>query len=111
MEPVEVVGNVYWVGAVDWNLRDFHGYETRRGATYNAYLIIDEKKALVGTVKHPFRGTLVSRIRNLTNLKDINYIIINHVEKDHSSSLPYIMQQARKAKIVTTERGKEVFGG
>jgi len=107
MKPVEVVENVYWVGAVDWNLRNFHGYETRRGTTYNAYLIIDEKKALVDTVKHPFRGTLVSRIRNVTSLEDINYIIINHIEKDHSSSLPYIMQQSRKATIVTTERGKE----
>jgi len=107
MNPVEVVENVYWVGAVDWNLRDFHGYETRRGTTYNAYLIVDEKKALVDTVKHPFRGMLVDRIRKVTSLEDINYIIINHIEKDHSRSLPYIMQQAQKATIVTTERGKE----
>jgi len=107
MNPVEVVENLYWVGAVDWNLRDFHGYETRRGTTYNAYLIIDEKKALVDTVKHPFKDVLLDRVRNVTSLEDIDYIIINHIEKDHSSSLPYIMQHARKATIVTTERGKE----
>jgi len=107
MNPVEVVENLYWVGAVDWNLRDFHGYETRRGTTYNAYLIIDEKKALVDTVKHPFRDVLLDRVRNVTSLEDIDYIIINHIEKDHSRSLPYIMQHARKATIVTTERGKE----
>jgi len=107
MNPIEVVEKVYWVGAIDWNLRDFHGYETRRGTTYNAYLIIDEKKALVDTVKHPFRNVLVDKIRNLTSLEDISYIIVNHVEKDHSSSLPYIMRHARKATIVTSERGKE----
>jgi len=107
MNPIEVVENVYWVGAIDWNLRDFHGYETRRGTTYNAYLIIDVKKALIDTVKHPFRNVLVDKIRNLTSLEDINYIIVNHVEKDHSSSLPYIMQHARKTTIVTSERGKE----
>jgi len=107
MNPVEIINNVYWVGAVDWNLRDFHGYETRRGTTYNAYLIIDEKKALIDTVKHPFRTVLIDRIQNITSLEDLSYIIINHVEKDHSSSLPYIMQHARKATIVTTERGKE----
>ena len=40
MSKVTLAENIYWVGAVDWNIRDFHGYTTRRGTTYNAYLIL-----------------------------------------------------------------------
>ena len=50
MVPVEIKENIYWVGAVDWNIRDFHGYSTYKGTTYNAYLILDDKITLVDTV-------------------------------------------------------------
>ncbi len=65
MKKVEVVKNVYWVGVVDWNIRTFHGYTytTKRGTTYNAYLIIDEKIALVDTVYGPFSDELIKNIK------------------------------------------------
>ncbi|MCW4020504.1 MAG: FprA family A-type flavoprotein, partial [Candidatus Bathyarchaeota archaeon] len=66
MAPVKLADDVYWVGAVDWDARDFHGYETRRGTTYNAYLITDEKTVLVDTVKYPFKTMLAANIRELT---------------------------------------------
>jgi len=47
MERYQVKEEIWWVGAIDWDVRDFHGYETQRGTTYNAYLILDEKVALV----------------------------------------------------------------
>ena len=59
MGPVEIKKNVYWVGALDWNIRDFHGYSTPKGSTYNAYLVIDEKIALFDTVKKPFKNDLI----------------------------------------------------
>jgi len=99
--------NVYWVGVVDWDLRDFHGYETRRGTTYNAYLIIDDKMVLVDTVNYPFRTLLARNIRELANLEDLDYVIVNHVEKDHSSSLGYIMGHAKNAVIVTSQKGRD----
>jgi flavorubredoxin len=52
MRPIEIKPNIYWVGGIDWDLRYFHGYQTPRGTTYNAYLIVDDKIALVDTVKH-----------------------------------------------------------
>ncbi len=52
MEPIEIKPGIYWVGGIDWDVRNFHGYLTQRGATYNAYLIMDEKIVLVDTVKH-----------------------------------------------------------
>jgi len=107
MVKIELADGVYWVGAVDWNVRDFHGYETRRGTTYNAYLIKDEKTALVDTVKYPFSEELAKKIGEITNVEKLDYIIANHVETDHSSALPYIIKHAKNATIIASQRGKE----
>ncbi len=98
---------VFWVGVVDWNLRDFHGYITSRGTSYNAYLVQDEKTALVDTVKSPFAGELVANISEIVDLEKLDYIVVNHVEMDHSSSLPIVAKLAKNAKILSTARGKE----
>jgi flavorubredoxin len=102
--PVTLAKGVYWVGAIDWNLRDFHGYSTHRGSTYNAYLVVDEKVALIDTVKAPFAGEMLGRIREIIDPARIDYVISNHVEMDHSGSLPEIMKIAPGAKLFTTER-------
>ncbi len=107
MAKVELTEGVYWVGAVDWNLRDFHGYTTPRGGTYNAYLIIDEKIALVDTVKQIFAGEMLERIREIVDPQKIDYVISNHVEIDHSGSLPDIMKLATNAQVICSEKGKE----
>ncbi|MDY6964642.1 MAG: FprA family A-type flavoprotein [Halobacteriota archaeon] len=109
MSKVELKDGIYWVGAIDWNLRDFHGYVTAKGTTYNSYLIVDEKIALVDTVKYTHTDEMLRRIRDIIDPKDIDYMIANHVEMDHSSSLTAIMDIAKDAKVVSTERGKEGF--
>ncbi len=109
MVKTSLADNIYWVGAVDWNLRDFHDFYTRRGSTYNAYLIRDDKTALVDTVKHTFSDTLLRNIREITDPEKIDYIIVNHVEMDHSSSLPIIAKEAKNAVIVASERGKDAI--
>jgi anaerobic nitric oxide reductase flavorubredoxin len=109
MEKVTLANSIYWVGVVDWNLRDFHGYTTRRGATYNSYLIQDEKTALVDTVKYLFSDVLLRNIRDITDPEKIDYIIVNHVEMDHSSSLPFIAKHAKNAVIIASERGKDAI--
>ncbi len=98
---------VFWVGVVDWNIRDFHGYVTSRGSTYNAYVVMDEKTALVDTVKVPFAGELAKKVSEIVELEKLDYIVVNHVEMDHSSSLPIIAKLAKNAKILSTQRGKE----
>ncbi|MGF3521568.1 MAG: FprA family A-type flavoprotein [Candidatus Bathyarchaeia archaeon] len=100
---------VYWVGVVDWNIRDFHGYTTKRGTTYNAYLIQDEKTVLVDTVKHTFCAEFLSNIEKLVDPEKIDYIVVNHVEMDHSSSLPTVARQAKNATVVSSERGKDAI--
>ena len=83
MSIVEIKENVFWVGAVDWDIRDFHGYSTEKGTTYNAYLIKDEKTVLFDTVKSGFTDDLIYHIRELVNPEDIDYI---HA---HGTSTPY----------------------
>jgi len=104
---VELKNKIYWVGAVDHNIRDFHGYVTPNGTTYNAYLIIDEKITLVDTVKKGFSSDLLDNIREIVPPEKIDYIIVNHVEMDHSGSLSEVMNVAKNAKIFCTQKGKE----
>jgi len=107
MAKVELKKGIYWVGAIDWNIRSFHGYDTPRGSTYNAYLIIDDKVALIDTVKAPFFDELVERVQEIIPFDKIDYLISNHVEMDHSGSLPRVKALAKNATIIATERGKK----
>jgi len=109
MEKIEIVKDIFWVGAIDWNVRSFHGhtYSTSRGTTYNAYLILDEKIALVDTVYGPFAQDMIERIRQIIPPEKIDYIIANHVETDHSGALPAITKLCPKAKVLGTQKCKE----
>jgi flavorubredoxin len=107
METVELKKGVYWVGAIDWNVRDFHGYSTPTGTTYNAYLIVDERSALVDTVKAPFFPEMLRRISDIIDPARIDYVIANHVEIDHSGALTPIVEKIGNPTVVTTERGKK----
>ena len=107
MQPVKLKDNVYWVGAIDWDLRSFHGYVTQRGSTYNAYLIIDEKITLVDTVKHYKYEEMIERISKIIDPAKIDYIVSNHVEMDHSGCLPKLVELNPDVKIFTSPNGKK----
>lgn len=107
MDKVEIKPGIYWVGAIDWDLRDFHGYTTDRGSTYNAYLIVDEKIVLVDTVKRPFFDEMLSRIKEIVDPARIDYIVSNHVEMDHSGSLPLMLDVVPNATVLASPRGKK----
>ncbi|MDR1545575.1 MAG: FprA family A-type flavoprotein [Deltaproteobacteria bacterium] len=93
MEPIQITPNVWWVGAVDYDIRDFHGYLTPRGSTYNAYLIVNSgKTTLIDTVKHGFEDELLSRIAKIVDPKKIDQVVSNHAEMDHSGGLPEVMR-------------------
>lgn len=102
LKAIEMKKGIYWVGAVDWSMRSFHGYSTRRGSSYNAYLILDEKITLIDTVKAPFVTELVERVSSVVDPAKIDYMISNHVEPDHSGSLPIMAKCCPNAKIVTS---------
>jgi len=99
--------DIYWVGAIDWDLRNFHGYNTPRGTTYNAYLIIDRQITLVDTVKHYLFDEMLNRIKEIVDPSKIDYIVSNHVEMDHSGSITKLLEYCPKAKIITSTRGEK----
>jgi len=106
LRAVPVSDGVEWVGAIDWNLRDFHGYETPRGTTYNAYLVRGtEKTALVDTVKLAFVDEMLSRISAVMDPAAIDLIVVNHVEPDHNGGLRKAMQAMPNARVVASKAG------
>ena len=102
MKAVKVKEGIYWVGAIDWSVRNFHGYTTNRGATYGAYLIIDEKITLIDTAKSTFSRELLERISSVVEPSKIDYVIANHVEMDHSGGIPAIKEACPGAVIITS---------
>lgn len=109
MQPVEIKKGIYWVGAIDWNIRNFHGYFIPKGTTYNAYLVMDEKVTLFDTVKQPFRNQLVRNIRKIIDPHKIDYLVVNHVEMDHSGSVPEMIDLIRPEKVFCSDMGKKAL--
>jgi len=104
---IELMDGIYWVGAIDWNLRNFHGYITQRGTTYNAYLIVDDKIALVDFVKAPFYDEMVHHIQEIVDLSEIDYLICNHIEPDHSGALLQTIEAAGNAELIASDLGRK----
>ncbi len=110
---IKVTDNVYWVGAIDWTIRDFHGYTTPHGSTYNAYLVMADKITLIDTVKAPFQDEMLARIKSVVDPAQIKYIVSNHSEMDHSGCLPEIIDMIKPEKVFASTIGvktlKELF--
>ena len=104
---IEIKKDIFYVGAKDWNVRNFHGYLTSRGTTYNAFLILDEKIVLVDTVKESRNHEMLERIKEIIDPSKIDIIISNHVEMDHSGGLPFILQFCPNAEIWTSPKGEQ----
>jgi flavorubredoxin len=98
MKPFEIAKNIYWVGAVDWNIRDFHGYSTYQGSTYNAFLVVDEQTVLIDTVKKEFSDELIANISSVIDPKRIDLVISNHTEMDHTGGLARVMHRIGEDK-------------
>ena len=107
MERCRLTDDIWWVGAIDWNVRDFHGYETPRGSTYNAYLITDEKMTVVDTVRAGFGPEMLARLRSCCDLRELDYLVVNHIEMDHSGSLAWFLDQVGPVTIFCTKRAKD----
>jgi flavorubredoxin len=100
MEAIQIADGVYDVGVIDWNIRDFHGYSTDLGTTYNSYLIMDEKTVLVDTVRKGFADQLIQNISSVIDPKKIDFVISNHTEMDHSGSLARVMHKIGEDKPI-----------
>ena len=107
---LKLAENVYWVGVRDWNRRLFDALiPLPKGTSYNAYLVIGRGgKVLIDTVNPGFEGELEEKIRSLTNLEELDYVVMNHAEPDHAGAIPHIMKIASKARLITTGRGAKM---
>ncbi len=108
-----VKNNVHWIGKVDWELQKFHGdeYSTHKGSTYNSYLVQEEKTVLIDTVWEPFAKEFVENLAKEIDLKEIDYIIANHGEVDHSGALPELMEHIPDTPIYCTEKAVNSIKG
>ena len=107
MKAVQIKPDIYWVGAIDWGVRDFHGYITPNGTTYNNYLILDRDITLFDTVKHDFSEITIDNIMSICDPSQIKNLVINHIEPDHVSSIDKIMDLCPNAMIYITDKGKK----
>ena len=110
---IKVKNNVTWIGKIDWELRKFHGdeYSTNKGTTYNAYLIKEQKTALIDTVWKPFSKEYVNNLEKEIDLNQIDFIIANHAEMDHSGALPLLMEKIPDKQIYCTANGIKSLKG
>jgi flavorubredoxin len=106
MSSLEIKKGIYWVGAVDWSVRNFHGYLTENGTTYNAYLVVDEKIVLIDTVKKGLSEQLLFRLKQIIDPAKIDYVLSNHSEPDHSGAISAIMETAPNATIIVSKKGE-----
>ena len=105
----KISDNVYWVGAVDWSIRDFHGYATGRGTSYNAFLVMADKITLVDAVKAPYFDELMTRISSVIDPSKIDYVISNHAELDHSGCLNKVIEAVKPEKVFASPNGKKAL--
>ncbi|MGB3367177.1 MAG: anaerobic nitric oxide reductase flavorubredoxin, partial [Acidaminobacteraceae bacterium] len=108
-----IKNNVSWVGKVDWELQKFHGeeYSTNKGSTYNSYLIQEEKTVLIDTVWAPFAEEFVDNLASEIDLNEIDFIIVNHGEIDHSGALPALMKRIPNKPIYCTANAVKSLKG
>jgi len=109
----KISDKVTWVGKIDWELNKFHGneYSTHRGSSYNAYLIRDKKTVLIDTIWKSFAKEFVENLKREIDLKEIDYIIMNHSEIDHSGALSELMKEIPDTPIYCTKNGVKVIKG
>lgn len=109
----KLTDKVTWVGKIDWELRKFHGdeYSTKRGSSYNSYLIRDEKTVLIDTVWKPFDEEFIENLKKEIDLKEIDYIIAQHGEIDHSGALSLLLKEIPGTPVYCTANGAKILKG
>jgi len=105
-ESFKIADGVYWVGSLDWDLRTYHGY-TLDGTSYNCYLVFGEKTALIDNVypghSAQMWGRIADAFKKEGRKEQIDIIVQNHVEKDHSGAIVEIHKKFPAAPIYCTE--------
>lgn len=103
---------IHYVGVNDETTTLFEGlWPLPYGVSYNAYLVVDEKIALIDTVEEPWKDAFVGKIRQAIGERTVDYLIVNHMEPDHSSSISTILELYPEITIVASARAVPMLGG
>jgi flavorubredoxin len=113
MKPIALKDNIYWIGVNDYTTKYFEGIWPieQEGVSYNSYLINDDKKAVIDLTKEILTDEFISQINQYANLSELDYVILNHMEPDHTGALQIIRQIAPKATIICTDKAKNMLEG
>ncbi len=100
-----VTEDIYWVGGNDHRLALFENiHPLTRGVSYNSYVLLDKKTVLFDTVDWAITNDFLDNVRNVLNGRDLDYLIVNHMEPDHCGSIEEIIMRYPKCKIISTEK-------
>ncbi len=110
-KAVQLDDGVYWVGALDPDLRSFDIIlNTANGTSYNSYLIEgSEGYALIDTVKAEFADDFFARLESVTDYSKIKAIVLNHLEPDHTGALPELLKRAPQARVYISQRAQSML--
>lgn len=111
-DVIEILPNIHWIGVKDPDLRIFDDlYPTEFGTTYNSYLIRgDNKVAIIDTVKARYSEEFLAKVRRLADPAEVDYIIVNHTEPDHSGSLAALLRICPNAVVVLSQAARNFLG-
>ncbi|OEF96278.1 FprA family A-type flavoprotein [Desulfuribacillus alkaliarsenatis] len=109
---IAMTDSIYWVGVND---RETHLFESMlpipQGVSYNAYMIVDEKVALIDTVKADYNDTYLDKIKSVIGNRDVDYLVINHIEPDHSGCIKSVVEAYPDVKIVGNKKTANFLEG
>jgi len=113
MKPIALAPGVFWIGALDPQLRVFDVIlKTANGTTYNAYCVRGETGvAVIDTVKAEFADTFFERLEQVARYDEITVIVLNHLEPDHTGALPELMRRAPNARLIISVKAQTMLKG
>ena len=111
MLPIQIKPGIHWIGMNDRSTELFEGLWPirREGISYNSYLIDDQKKALIDLSTERLSGALISQIQSFFDMSALDFIVLNHIEPDHSGALQNLLRLAPQATVLGTQKARDML--
>jgi flavorubredoxin len=109
---IKITDGIHWIGVNDFETHLFEAlWPLPKGVSYNAYMIVDEKVVLIDTVKGPYFSTYLDKVKSLLPAgKTVDYLVVNHMEPDHSGSIKVLREAFPEVKIIGNQKTADMLG-
>jgi len=109
---IKITDGIHWIGVNDFETHLFEAlWPLPKGVSYNAYMIVDEKVVLIDTVKGPYFSTYLDKVKSLLPVgKTVDYLVVNHMEPDHSGSIKVLREAFPEVKIIGNQKTADMLG-